>query len=161
MQEEINQKTVALVIRAVRLDSDILRKAVRMYLDYRKSARAQGRQRHGRVSVKKLMGMDQGSKSIEVNAKGIKGFMRHARKYNVDFAIKKEKGGDVPKYTVFFKGRDETAIAAAFKDFAGAGKGRDRPSLLQRLKVLREKAAEINADRERQKEKSRDKEQSL
>ena len=114
MQEEINRRTVALVIRAARLDADILGKAMRMYLSHRKNAAPKS---HGKMTVRKLMGQDQGAASMEVKATNIRTFERVARKYNVDFAVRKEKGADIPKYTVFFKGRDTDVIAAAFREF--------------------------------------------
>ena len=43
----------------------------------------------------------------------IKSFERVARKYNVDFAVKKDKTTVPPKYVVFFKGRDADAVAQA------------------------------------------------
>ena len=36
----------------------------------------------------------------------IKAFERVARKYNVDFAVKRDKTTEPPKYLVFFKGKD-------------------------------------------------------
>jgi hypothetical protein len=38
------------------------------------------------------------------------------RKYGVDYAVKQVKG-DKPKYIIFFKGRDQDAIKAAFTEF--------------------------------------------
>ena len=43
----------------------------------------------------------------------IKSFERVVRKYNIDFAVKKDKTTDPPKYVVFFKGRDADAVAQA------------------------------------------------
>ena len=40
-----------------------------------------------------------------------------ARKYNVDFAVKKDKTVEPPKYMVFFKGEDADVITQAFKEF--------------------------------------------
>lgn len=56
---------------------------------------------HGKISVKKLVGEGVGVASIEVTDGNIKSFERVARKYNVDFAVKKDKTTDPPKYVVF------------------------------------------------------------
>lgn len=49
MQEEVTQKTIALVIKAAKLDANILKSAMRMYLNHRKK---QAQKTHGKVSVK-------------------------------------------------------------------------------------------------------------
>ena len=114
MQEEVTQKTIALVIKAAKLDANILKSAMRMYLNH---CRKQAQKTHGKVSVKELVGEGAGASSIEITDGNIKSFERVARKYNVDFAVKKDKTTDPPKYVVFFKGRDADAVAQAFKEF--------------------------------------------
>ena len=53
MQEEVTQKTIALVFKSSRLTADVLKKAMKMYLEHRK----QGKQMpHGKISVKELVG---------------------------------------------------------------------------------------------------------
>ena len=37
-----------------------------------------------------------------------------ARKYGVDYAVKKDRSSSPPKYLIFFKGRDADALTAAF-----------------------------------------------
>ena len=77
--------------------------ALTMYLNHR---RQKAQKTHGKTSVKKLVGEGVGVSSIEVTDGNIKSFEWVARKYNVDFAVKKDKTTDPPKYVVFFKGRD-------------------------------------------------------
>ena len=117
MQEEVTQKTIALVIKTAKLDANVLKAAMRMYLNHR---RQKAQKMHGKTSVKKLVGEGVGVSSIEVTDGNIKSFERVARKYNVDFAVKKDKTTDPPKYVVFFKGRDADAVAQAFKEFVYA-----------------------------------------
>ena len=52
--------------------------------------------------MKKLVGEGVGVSSIEVTDGNIKSFEWVARKYNVDFAVKKDKTTNPPKYVVFF-----------------------------------------------------------
>lgn len=98
MQEEVTQKTIALVIKTAKLDVNVLKAAMRMYLNHR---RQKAQKTHGKTSVKKLVGEGVGVSSIEVTDGNIKSFERVARKYNVDFAVKKDKTTDPPKYVVF------------------------------------------------------------
>ena len=131
MQEKVTQKTIALVIKTSKLNASVLKAAMRMYLNHRKQ---QAQNKHGKVSVKKLVGEGVGVSSIEVTDNNIKVFERVARKYNVDFAVKKDKTTDPPKYMVFFKGRDADVIAQAFKEFVyGNEKKKGRTSVREKL----------------------------
>lgn len=55
---------------------------------------------HGKASVKKLVGEGVRVSSIEVTDGNIKSFERVARKYNVDFAVKKDQTTDPSKYDI-------------------------------------------------------------
>ena len=73
MQEETTQKTIALVMRSSKLTADVLKKAIRIYLEHRKAGK---RITHGKISVKELMGKDMGASSIEISDKNIRSFER-------------------------------------------------------------------------------------
>lgn len=158
MQEEVTQKTIALVIKAAKLDANVLKSAMRMYLNHR---RKQAQKIHGKVSVKELVGEGAGVSSIEITDGNIKSFERVARKYNVDFAVKKDKTTEPPKYLVFFKGRDADVVAQAFKEFVyGNEKKNSRTSVRQKLKHFRDVATK-DQNKERSREKNKDRGQIL
>ena len=158
MQEEVTQKTIALVIKTAKLDANVLKSAMKMYLNHHKQ---KAQKTHGKTSVKKLVGDGVGVSSIEVTDGNIKSFERVAKKYNVDFAIKKDKTTDPPKYMVFFKGRDADAVAQAFKEFVyGNEKKKGRVSLREKLKLFKD-ALSQDKNRERSREKNKDRGQSL
>lgn len=120
MQEEVENRTVTLAISTTRMTANVLKAAISKYLAYRKEkktekARAGPVKPCGKQSVKQLVGQDQGVANIEITDKNIKDFERIARKYGIDFALKKDKTGEIPKYLVFFKARDGDALTAAFK----------------------------------------------
>ena len=122
MQEEVTQKTLALVFKSSRLTADVLKKAMKMYLERRKAGQ---QATHGKMSVKKLVGQGMGASSIEVTDNNIKSFERVARKYNVDFAVKKDKTVEPPKYA-----RNKNILV-----IGGSGSGKTRffvkPNLMQ------------------------------
>ena len=60
---------------------------------------------HGKTSVKKLVGEGVGVSSIEVTDGNIKSFERVARKYNIDFAVKKDKTTYTTKICGIFQGQ--------------------------------------------------------
>ena len=118
MQEEVEQRTITLAITTTKMTANVLKSAISKYLAYRKEKKREGPVKPcGKQSVKKLVGQDQGVANIEITDKNIKDFERIARKYGVDFALKKDKTGEVPKYLVFFKARDADALTAAFKEY--------------------------------------------
>ena len=111
--------------------------------------------------MKKLVGEDVGGSSIEVTDGNIKSFERVARKYNVDFAVKKDKTTAPPKYVVFFKGRDADAVAQAFKEFVKVNeKKRGRISVREKLAEFRQILGK-DKNRERAREHQKDRGQSL
>ena len=134
------------------IKGNVLKAAMRMYLNHR---RQKAQKAHGKTSVKKLVGEGVGVSSIEVTDGNIKSFERVARKYNVDFAVKKDKTTDPPKYVVFFEGRDADVVAQAFKEFVyGNEKRKSRTSVREKLKRFRD-AVSQNKNRERSRERIR------
>lgn len=154
MQEEVEQRTLTLVISTTKLTANVLKTAISKYLAYRKEKARQGPVKPcGKQSVKQLVGQDQGITNIEITDKNIKDFERIARKYGVDFALKKDKTGDIPKYLVFFKARDGDALTAAFKEYtAKTDRKKTRPSVLKKLRKFKDMAVDIDTPKVRKKE---------
>ncbi len=158
MQEEVESRTVTLAISTTRMTANVLKSAISKYLAYRKEkkvekARAGPVKPCGKQTVKQLVGQNQGVANIEITDRNIRDFDRVARKYGVDYALKKDKSGEIPKYLVFFKARDGDALTAAFKEYtAKTERKRERPSVLQTLRRLKEQAATIDTPKVRKKE---------
>lgn len=155
MQEEVTQKTIALSVNvgkgAARLTEQALQKAIKKFLEQRKSHTP-----HGKQTMRQLMKQNVGVSNIEITDSNIKSFERVARKYGVDFALKKDKSGDIPKYLVFFKARDADALTAAFKEYTAKEVRRaskDRPSVLEQLRALKAKLLTLTPDKSRSKDK--------
>ena len=158
MQEEVEQKTVALVISAGKLTGRELKKAIVKLLAHMKDKKNHPNIPQGKQSVKQLAGQGQGMTSIEITDQNIKDFERVARKYGVDFAVMKDKHEVPPKYVIYFKGKDADAITNAFKEYTSdMVKKAARPSVLAELRKL----AELVKNTVVQKVKHKDKEQSL
>ena len=103
--------------------------------------------------MKQLVGQNQGVANIEITDSNIKDFERVARKYGVDFALKKDRSGEVPKYLVFFKARDADALTAAFKEYtAKTDRKKERPSVIQMLRKLKAVDNTIDTPKVRKKE---------
>jgi len=154
LQEEVEQRTVTLAVSTSKMTANVLKSAIAKYLAYRKEKARQGPVKPcGKQSVKQLVGQDQGVTNIEITDKNIKDFERIARKYGVDFALKKDKTGEIPKYLVFFKARDADALTQAFKEYtAKTDRKKERPSVIQKLRKFKEQAASIDTPKVRKKE---------
>ena len=130
---------MALVINGSKLTGRMFKAAIAKYLAHRKEVKAQ-KARDGPVkpcgkqSVKELIGQNQGVSNVEVTDPSIRQFDRVARKYGVDYAIKRDKDHDPPRFLIFFKNRDGDAINAAFAEYSARKvKKASRPSVLQKL----------------------------
>ena len=136
MQEDVENKTVALIIKGTKLTGRGLKNAISKYLAHRKNKqRTHGHDSPtGKQTVKQLVGQGQGVSNIEITDSNIKSFERVARKYGVDYALKKDVSGEVPRYLVFFKARDTDALTAAFKEYSAKEVKRDqKPSFAEQL----------------------------
>ena len=154
IQEEIESRTVALSISTAKLTGRIFKAAICKYLEHRKNKQRDGPViPHGKQSVKQLIGQNQGVSTIESNDPDIKSFERIARKYGVDYAIKKVKTEDKPKYVIFFKARDADALTQAFTEYTRKSVEK-RPSVLEKLHSLTEKVQNRILERTKTKQRS-------
>ena len=157
MQEEVDSRTVALVINSAKLTGRVMVAAISRFLAHH-NAKKQQKQNiipHGKQSVKQLIGQNRGVTSIESNDPDIKAFEKVARKYGVDYAIKKVRDENGKhKYIIFFKGRDNDAITAAFQEYtAKAMEKAKKPSILKKLKEIGEKAHNMVLERTKDKQR--------
>ena len=116
MQEQVNEKTIALYIKTGKLTAQTLQKAMKSLLNQMKKQK--DRQPHGKQTLKQLMKQNAGVSNIEITGDNIKAFESTAKKYGIDFALKKDTTENPPRYLVFFKGRDADVLTAAFKEFS-------------------------------------------
>ena len=161
MQEEVENRTVTLMVSSSKLTGRMLRDAIAKYMAYRKEKKLQ-RQRdgpvipHGKQTVKQLIGQNQGVSNIELVDSSTKEFERIARKYGVDYAVKKDRSCDPPKYLIFFKGRDADALTAAFTEYSAKKiRKEERPSVIEKLNHFKELLRTAVVDRTRRRELER------
>jgi hypothetical protein len=141
MQEQINDKTVALSVKAAKITGRLLAQAMRNFM---KKAR-EPTYKHGKQSIKSLTKQGASLSNIEITGENIGSFKRVARKYNVDFALKKDSSETPPKWMVFFKAKDADSLTAAFKEFSSIQlkHKKSRPSALDALEKAKELVSAI------------------
>ena len=159
MQDEVNEKTVAISIKATKLTAALLQAAMKKLLAQAKKQLDKQTTPHGRQTLKQLMKQNAGVSNIEITDSNIKAFESTAKKYGVDFALKKDATETPPRYLVFFKGRDADVLTAAFKEFSAKKLTQEqKPSIRKALAAFKEKAKQLNAKREKVKNKDRGRE---
>jgi len=172
MQEEVNEKTVALIIHSSKITAEVLKAALakvmrdmekanqkRVSQKEQKKALAQEYSYKGRTSLKEMMKEGSQLTNIEITDNNIKSFEKIARKYGIDYSLKKDTAGDKPRYLVFFRARDADVMTAAFKEYTGVTLTKaKKPSIRKKLQKAIARAAK---HRERDKTKKREQEQSL
>ncbi|MBC1318074.1 PcfB family protein [Listeria booriae] len=136
MQEEINHKTIALSINTTKMSARTLKKALSHFLKMGGFVAKKNKLRSqtGKQSLKKLMKQNTGLSNVEITDDNIGSFKRVARKYGLDFALKKDNTAEASTYLVYFKGRDVDVMTQAFKEYTQKHvKSQDKPSIIDKL----------------------------
>jgi len=159
----MHDKNIALIIKGGKLTGKTLAKAMKLFLSQGKKLKKQittpkNMAGKGKQTVKQLTRQGVGVSNIEISDKNIKSFETVARKYGVDFAVKKDVSETPPRWLVFFKGRGADAITAAFKEFSAKQltKTAEKPSIILGLKNLMEKVKNQVLDKTKNKQKGRE-----
>lgn len=172
MQDEVNEKTVSLCIRCGKVTANLLKAAMKKALTKMEQEKQelQGQKQpkqdkedktyKGKQSMDKLMKQNVQLSNIEITDGNIKSFERVAKKYSIDFSLKKDVNADPPRYYVFFKARDADVMTAAFKEYTGQSLNKDKkPSVRKKLQQAISKS--LKKHRELEKTKGKEKESSL
>ena len=103
MQEEVENRTLTLVVSGTKFTGRLLKAAISKYLAHRKEKKLQKQRSRdapvkpqGKQTVKQLIGQNQGVSNIEITDPAIKEFEKIARKYGVDYAVKKDRSSSPP-----------------------------------------------------------------
>ena len=135
MQEEIEQKSATLMINGTKFSLRTLKSAALKLLAHRQNPSAPGVKHRGKQTVRQLVGQNQGVSNVELSGEDIKAFERVARKYGVDYAVKKVKG-DAPRFLIFFKARDADALNAALSEYTDQKmRGKEHSKLREKLRA--------------------------
>lgn len=147
IDEEISRSTIAISVRASKLTARGLAYALgEAAKKIRKSQAPQGKQ-----TVKQLLRQVGETSAIDLPGRA-KDFDRVARRWGVDYAIKRVEKG---KYLLFFKAKQADAITGCFSEYSRRmmNRGRDRRvPLREQLK----RAQELVRNQPRQKERTKE-----
>ena len=154
MQEEVDQKTIALSMKTGKLTAQVLQAALKKYLQHR--AKGKTTLHHGQQSLKQLKKHGAALSNIEITDANIGLFRPCAKKYGVDFTLRKDATTQPPHYIVIFKAKDADNMEQAFKEFTAKKlQQEERPSIRKDIAASKEKAVARDADRAKEKFKER------
>ena len=136
MQEEVNQRTMALSIRASKLTGKVLAAAFSKVVRAAKKHHQKALTPKGRQSVKKLMN-HYGDKTSIPYVGAPKDFDRIAKIFEVDYAFRKVSPGH---YLLFFKAAQAGDITQVMQKYSEKvlHKGKEQPSILGQLRKFTE-----------------------
>ena len=163
MQEEVENRTLTLIVSGTKFTGRLFKAAISKYMAHRREKKLnkqRGRDSpvtpKGKQTVKQLIGQNQGVSNIEITDPSIKAFEKIARKYGVDYAVKKDRSCSPPKYLIFFKARDADALTCAFSEYTNRKmKTIQRPSVLAKLNQFKELIKNAVVNRTKRKELDR------
>ena len=141
-QDQVNERCCCLIIKGGRLTGVTLALAMRLFLRGGRRIHKFATTHHGKQTVKQLSKDGAKLENIEIRDENIKSFESIARKYGVDFAVKKDISETPAKHLVFFKSRDAESMKVAFDEYSAKelSKSKQKPSLKQTLQKMQEKA---------------------
>ena len=171
VQEEVNEKTVALMIRGGKISAEVLKAALLKLLrrleeerrEHRSEKRTEKRvqaaekqqaKRLGKKTLEEMMAEGSELSNIEITDQNIRSFEKVARKFHIDYRLKKDRSVDPPKYLVFFRARDVDVMTAAFREYTGISLQKNRKVSIQ--KQLHQALQRAAKHRERQKVRTKD-----
>lgn len=157
MQEEVTQRTVALCVEATKLSAGMLQQAMKKSAgrDAERSDRPQDQAAPRQADPPAASEAQHQRFQHRDHRSEHPCLFRTAKKYGIDFALKKDTSGEIPRYLVFFKGRDADVIAAAFREFSAINLEKEKkPSIRKELEQAKQQAKAQH--RQREKVKTRD-----
>ena len=103
MQEEIEQKTIALAVKTGKLTSQVLQAAMKKFLAARQ--KGTGKAHYGKQSLRQLKKDGCALSNIEITDSNIGLFRPCAKKYGIDFTLRKDRTTHPPRYCLLYTSR--------------------------------------------------------
>ena len=99
MQEEVDQKTIALAMKTGKLTGQVLQAAMKKFL----AARQKGKTKlhHGQQSLRQLKKDGSALSNIEITDANIGLFRPCAKKYDIDYTLRKDSSSNPSRRTIW------------------------------------------------------------
>ena len=143
------KKTIDISIKTEKLTADVLKAALQEFLSGK--AEKKGRMSYKQLQEKSVSKLD----NIAVSDRNIGDFLKTARKYDVDFALKKDKH-DPSTYHVFFSAAKTEDFKRAFSEYIGKGQGKKRGEFTREQMQQQAQKIRNKPRKQKQREKTRE-----
>lgn len=138
-------KTISVVVQTTRMTADVLKDALRALLS---NQTKHGKIRYGTIAKRGKL------ESIEVTENNIKDFLQIARKYDIDYALKRDSSTTPPTYHVFFTAASTEIFRKAFAEYVSGISEKvneksvvNREQIKENSRVISQKYAEVAKER--------------
>ena len=132
-------------MQAVKVTAELLKEMCRAFLD---SPPKHGKIRYGDIAKSGKL------ESIEVTENNIGSFLDTARKYDIDYALKRDSSTSPPTYHVFFTTGHSENFRKAFAEYAGGMQSQladrsvvTREQIKQNTKIISQKSSERSVEK--------------
>ena len=162
MQEELEQQTVALVIKAGKLSAETFADAVHKIMEKGLDIPKLTKDPHGKMKLTELVSKGNKTDKVEFKQEDLKFFHKIASKYNIDYAVHSEPNTEADKaekpnkYYVFFQVKDAKILDSAFNEFMV--KNEKKKESVQKKLEKKQEIVNKRKNKERDHEKNRNKE---
>ncbi len=146
---DTSRKTLDFTTQATRVTADVLKSIFQDFLSGK--MKKSGKKSYGELAKTGKL------ENIEVTENNIKDFLNTAKKYDIDFALKKDKSTTPATYHIFFETSKSENFQRAFKEYAyGVNRKLEKKDVTQvvnrnqikeNAKTISQKQASINKEK--------------
>ena len=148
MNNDIAIKTLSFSVQSARMTSDILKNMLNDFL-FRPQTFHKQKVTYGNMAKRGKLD------SIEITENNIGDFVRTARKYDIDYALKRDRSTSPPTYHVFFSSGNAENFTKAFSEYAGVMQKKldkrhnplDRETVQEVSQAIQKQSAEQSKER--------------
>ena len=147
MQEEVENRTVNLAVSTTRLTARSVIRGVRWFIMSHNQKKIRKQMKHpfaeGKQSVADLIKAGVSTDKIELPDGSARDFCKLAKKFGVDYAIRKDKSQEPARYVVFFKAKDTEVLDQVVKEYVSKTNAKaEKASVREQLKAEKARAHE-------------------
>ncbi|MBP3760171.1 MAG: PcfB family protein [Ruminococcus sp.] len=137
-------------MKAEKLTADVLKSALQEFMNGK--AEKKGRMTYKQLQEKSPSKLD----SIDVSSENIADFLKTARKYDVDFALKSDNSTNPQTYHVFFSAAKTEDFKRAFTEYLGKGHQQNKAKFSREMLHKQAQRIAQQPRKRKQREKSRE-----
>ena len=149
------KKTIDISMKAEKITSDVLKTALQEFMSG--NAEKKGRMTYRQLQEKSISKLD----SVEISELNIGDFLKTARKFDIDYALKKDISTTPNTYHVFFSAAKTEDFRKAFSEYLGKGQSRSKKRGEFTREQMNESAERVSQKPRKQRKRERTRENHI